>query len=142
MRKLGAVLLIAITFASYAAAKEKAPKNKQQKDKRFEAVAVQAADAAGSYRGPAESYGLVLEPGEGGTLRGNYVEMGRVAVLSAITLDGADFTAQASFDDGSSRTINGSFANRIFNGRTSFGIRLQEVPVEGMGAVDTFFERF
>lgn len=141
MRKLGAVLLIAITFASFAAAREKAPKNKH-KDKRFEAVAVQAADAVGSYRGPAESYGLVLEPGAGGTLRGNYVEMGRVAVLSAITLDGAAFTAQASFDDGSSRTITGSFANRVFNGRTSFGIRLQDVPVEGMGAVDTFFERF
>ncbi len=141
MRKLGAVLLIAVTFASYAAAKEKAPKYKN-KDKRFEAVAVKAADAVGSYRGPAESYGLVLEPGAGGTLRGNYVEMGRVAVLSSITLDGAAFTALASFDDGSSKTITGSFANRVMNGKTAFGIRMKDVPVEGLDVVDTFFERF
>lgn len=143
MRKLGAVLLIAITFASLAvAAKEKAPKNKQPKDKRFEAVAVQAADVAGSYRGPAESYGLVLERGANGTLRGNYVEMGRVAVLSAITLDGASFTALASFDDGSSKTVTGSFANRVVNGRSAFGLRMQAVPVEGLDVVETFFERF
>lgn len=141
MRKLGAVLLIAVAFASYAAAREKAPKYKN-KYKRFEAVAVQAADVTGSYRGPAESYGLVLEVGAGGTLRGNYVEMGSVAVLSSITLNGAAFTALASFDDGSSRIITGSFANRVMNGRTAFGIRVQNVPVEGMGAVDTFFERF
>ena len=140
MRKLGAVLLIAVAFASYAD-KTKAPKNKQ-KEKRFEAVAIQAPDAAGSYRGPAESYGLVLELADDGALRGNYVEMGRVAVLSAIKLDGADFTAQASFDDGSSRTLTGSFANRVLNGKSAFGVRLHDIPVEDMGLIDTFFERF
>lgn len=138
MRKLGAVLLIAIAFASYAD-KGKAPKSK---DKRFEAVAVQASTVTGSYRGPAESYGLVLELGDDGALRGNYVEMGRVAVLNAIELDGSEFTARASFDDGSSRTITGSFANRVLNGTTAFGLRMRAVPVEDMGQVDTFFERF
>jgi len=138
MRKLAAVLLIFVAFASYAE-KQKAPKSK---DKRFEAIAVQASSATGSYRGPAESYGLVLELSKDGTLRGNYVEMGRVAVLNAIVLNGSEFTARASFDDGSSRTITGSFANRILNGTTAFGLRMHEVPVEGLGVVDTFFERF
>ena len=63
------------------------------------------------------------------------------AVLNAIVLNGAEFTAQASFDDGSSRTIKGSFAKRVLNGNAVFGIRMHAVPVEGMGAVDTFFER-
>ena len=140
MRKLSAVLLIAIAFASYAEkVKDKPAKTK---DKRFEAVEVQAEGVTGSYRGPAESYGLVLELADNGTLRGNYVEMGRVAVLNAITLDGAEFAASASFDDGSSRLIKGSFANRILNGKSAFGLRMRDVPVEGMGAVDTFFERF
>ena len=137
MRKLAAVLLIAFAFTSYA---DKV-KNKT-KSKRFEAVTVHAAGAAGSYRGPAESYGLILEVGDDGALRGNYVEMGRVAVLNAIVLNGSEFTASASFDDGSSRIITGSFANRVLNGETAFGLRMHDVPVEGMGAVDTFFERF
>jgi len=103
---------------------------------------VQASSATGSYRGPAESYGLVLELSQDGTLRGNYVEMGRVAVLNNIALNGSEFTARASFDDGSSRTITGSFANRILNGASAFGIRMRAVPVEGFGQIDTFFERF
>ena len=138
MRKLAAVLLIAVAFASYTD-KQKAVKSK---DKSFEAIAVQASSVTGSYRGPAESYGLVLELAPNGTLRGNYVEMGRVAVLNKIVLNGSEFTARASFDDGSSRTISGSFANRVLNGVTAFGLRMRDVPVEGFGQIDTFFERF
>ena len=138
MRKVAAVLLVVVAFTAFAD-KKKAPKSK---DKRFEAVAVQVAGITGSYRGPAESYGLVLELADNGTLRGNYVEMGRLAVLNAIVLDGAKFSARASFDDGSSRTIVGSVANRVLNGTTAFGIRMYDVPVEGMGVIDTFFERF
>lgn len=138
MRKLGAVLLIFVAFASYAG-KNKPPKNKS---KRFEAVTVTASSAAGSYRGPDDSYGLILELSDQGKLRGNYVEMGRLAVLNAIVLDGANFTARANFDDGSSRTIRGSFANRVLNGQTAFGLRMTAVPVPGMDVVDTFFERF
>ena len=137
MRKFGAILLIVVAFASYAE-KNKAPKTK---NKRFEAVTVQASDVTGSYRGPAESYGLILELSDEGALRGNYVEMGRVAVLNAIVLNGASFTARANFDDGSSRTITGSFANRVLNGKTAFGLRMHAVPVEGFGMIDTFYER-
>jgi hypothetical protein len=138
MRKLAAVLLVVVASVAYAE-KVKAPKSKS---KSFEAVTVQTAAAAGSYRGPAESYGLVLEVAPNGLLRGNYVEMGRVAVLNAIEIRGAEFTAQASFDDGSLRVISGSFANRTLNGARAFGLRMHDVPVEGLGAVDTFFERF
>jgi hypothetical protein len=137
MRKLAAVLLVVVASVSYAQ-KAKAPK---AKDKSFEAVPVQAQAVAGSYRGPAESYGLVLELAPNGTLRGNYVEMGRVAVLNAIEIRGAEFTARASFDDGSLRTISGSFANRTLNGTKAFGLRMRGVPIEGIGRVDTFFER-
>jgi hypothetical protein len=140
MHKVTAVLLLVLTSSLYAGAK--APKAPKFKDKRFEPVTVQASQIAGNYRGPAESYGLVLELTKDGTLRGNYVEMGRVAVLNAITLNGSEFTARASFDDGSTRTIKGSFANRILNGATAFGIRMYAVPVEGLDVVDTFFERF
>ena len=136
MRKLAAVLLIVVASVSYA------DKGKSKsKDKRFEPVVKETAAYAGSYRGPDESYGLVLEVASDGKLRGNYVELGRVAVLYAIDVNGADFTARASFDDGSWRTITGSFANRILNGDTAFGARVHGVRVEGMGEVDTFFER-
>jgi hypothetical protein len=136
MRKLAAVLLIVVASASYA---EKV--KSKSKDKRFEPVIREAAAYAGSYGGPDESYGLVLEVAPDGKLRGNYVELGRVAVLHAIEVNGADFSARASFDDGSWRTISGSFANRVLNGKTAFGARVRNVTVEGMGPVDTFFER-
>ena len=136
MRKLAAVLVLFIAFSSYAD-KDKV----KSKDKRFDAVEVQASGAVGSYRGPAESYGLILEASADGFLRGNYVEMGRVAVLNAIVLKGSEFTARASFADGSSRTITGTFANRSLNGKTAFGLRVRSVPIEGLGVVDTFFER-
>jgi hypothetical protein len=141
MRKLAAVLLIVVASGSMYADKVKAKETKT-KQKSFEAVAVQVSNVVGSYRGPEESYGLVLELAPNGTLRGNYVEMGSVAVLNAIQLRGAEFTAQASFDDGSVRTIKGSFANRSLNGAKAFGLRMSNVPVEGFGMIDTFFERF
>src|SRR5688500_6066987 len=136
MRKLAAVMLIVVAFASYA---EKV--KSKSKDKRFEPVVREAAAYAGSYRGPSESYGLVLEVAQDGKLRGNYVELGRVAVLHSIEVNGADFSARASFDDGSWRTLSGSFANRILNRDTAFGARIHGVLVEGFGPVDTFFER-
>jgi hypothetical protein len=136
MRKLGAVLVIFIAFSTYA---DKA--KVKSKDRHFDAVEVQASGAIGSYSGPAESYGLVLESASDGVLRGNYVEMGRAAVLNAIVLKGSEFSARASFGDGSYRTITGTFANRVMNGKTAFGVRMHSVPIEGVGAVDTFFKR-
>ena len=136
MRKLATLLLIVITFSSYAETTKV-----KSKDKRFESVEVQASGAIGSYRGPAESYGLILEASTDGVLRGNYVEMGRVAVLNAIVLKGAEFTARASFADGTYRTIRGTFANRVLNGKTAFGVRMQSIPIDGLGSVNTFFER-
>jgi hypothetical protein len=141
MRKFVAVLSLAMCVSLYAA-DSKELKAAKSKEKRFEAVEVTARDVAGSYRGPAESYGLVIELADGGALRGNYVEMGRVAVLNEIDLHGAEFTARASFDDGSSRTITGSFAKRTLNGTSAFGLHMRNVPVEEMGLIDTFFERF
>lgn len=135
MRKLAIALMIVVASAAYAA-KDKS-KNKQ---KSFEPVVRAAAQYAGSYRGPSEAHGLVLQT-TNGRLSGNYVELGRVAVLYPIVLDGADFKATASFDDGSSRTISGTFSNRTLNGAKAFGVRVHDVKVDGMGEIDTFFER-
>jgi hypothetical protein len=135
MRKLAIAMLILVATASYA------DKVKiKNKEKRFEPVAKSAAQAAGSYRGPNESYGLVLEMHDG-KLSGTYVEQGRVAVLSPIQIDGSEFKTTASFDDGSWRTIEGSFADRILNGVRAFGVRMHDIPLEGNGVVDAFFER-
>jgi hypothetical protein len=137
MRKLATVVLLLFVAAVALADK---PKSKS-KDKRFEPVSRSAAALAGAYRGPSEAYGLIFDVAPDGKLRGNYVELGRVAVLNGIEVNGADFTARASFDNGTLKTIRGSFANRVLNGRTAFGARVTNVEVEGMGAVDTFFER-
>jgi hypothetical protein len=104
MRRFAAIVLIVTAPLLFA---DKAAKGTKTKDKRFESVVVSAAAITGSYIGPSESYGLVLEVATDGKLRGNYVERGRLAVLNAIVLTGSEFTARASFDDGSSRTIHG-----------------------------------
>ena len=101
MKKLAAVLMLTVAVTAYA----------------------QSPKIAGSYRGPSESYGLVLEVAPDGKLRGNYVESGRLAVLNGIEVKGDKFTARASFDDGSLRTISGS------------------VTARGIQIADTFFER-
>ena len=136
MRKLAvALLMIVVASASYA---EKV--KSKSKDKRFEPVVREAAAYAGSYRGPSETYGIVLEANRNGSLHGTYVESGRIAVLTPIEVSGADFTATASFADGSWKMIHGSFAKRVLNGEQAFGVRVQDVPVDGLGAIDTFFE--
>jgi hypothetical protein len=140
MRKLAAVLVMFVAVSSFADAGKAKTKSKE---KHFDDVKVQASTATGSYRGPDDTYGLILEAAtDNSMLRGNYVEMGRAAVLNAIELNGSEFTARASFADGSYRTIKGTFSNRVLNGKTAFGLRMRSVPVEGMGTVDTFFERF
>ena len=111
MRKLVAVLLLVVASAAFAAEVENEVK------------------IVGSYRGPNEAYGLILSRTPAGSLYGNYVESGRVAVLNAIEVNGSAFKARASFDDGSSRTIKGSFETR---GR-AFGLHVDDV--------DTFFEK-
>ena len=137
MRKLTAVLLIVVATAAFA------DKTKSKvKDKHFEEVVTSPEATVGNYRGPSESYGLVIEAAPDGKLRGNYVEMGRVAVLHDFEVIGSELRAHASFDDGSSRLITGSFANRVLNGHSAFGVRMRSVPVEGFGEIDTFFERF
>ena len=136
MRKLGALLVIFIAFSSYA---DKTETN--SKDTRFDSIEVQASGVIGSYSGPSESYGLILEASTDGALRGNYVEMGRAAVLNAIVLKGSQFRARASFADGTDRMIRGTFANRVLNGKTAFGVHMHSIPMDGVGSVDTFFER-
>ena len=136
MRKLTILLVLLLVAASAHAAKNK----NKHKDKRFEPAVREVALYAGSYRGPSEVHGLVLEA-RNGRLSGTYVELGRVAVLHDFVLNGPDFTATASFDDGSSREISGSFANRFLNGTTAFGVRINDVWVEGFGVINTFFEK-
>jgi len=55
-------------------------------------------------------------------------------------VNGAEFTATASFDDGSWRTLQGTFSTRVLNGNRAFGVRLHDIPVTGLGVADPFFE--
>jgi len=101
MRKVAAVFLLVLAVTSYAS----------------------PAGVAGNYAGPDPSYGLIVEVAPDGSLRGNYVESGRLAVLNAIEVRGSVFRARASFDDGSLRVLTGWVASR------------------GIQIGDTFFER-
>ena len=134
MRKVVAVLLVVVAFTAAAKNKNKV------KEKRFEPVSVEASMVVGSYRGPSDAYHIALELHDG-TLRGSYLEQGRDAVLTDIDIDEDRFTALARFHDGSTRTIRGSFAMRVLNGVTAFGLRVVDLPLQDMGVIHTFFEK-
>jgi hypothetical protein len=139
MRKLLVVLvLLLVAVPGFAAKSKDKDKFKTRKSKSFEARIAAPAEYAGTYRGPSEHHTIQLQM-SGGSLRGVYRELGRVAKLSPLAIDGADFTAVALFDDGTRRDLTGSFAVRILNGERAPGLRLQDVHVEGHGPVDTFF---
>lgn len=135
MRKL--IVLFALLLVVPAFAGKQKFKNKKQKS--FEPVVAAASEYAGSYRGPSERHTLELEV-VGGALRGTYREEGRVASVEQVSLSGADLIAAATFDDGSVRTLDITFANRVLNGERAFGLRMKDVHVGGMDQpINTFF---
>jgi ketosteroid isomerase-like protein len=57
-------------------------------------------------------------------------EAGRRASLKDIRLDGAIITASKVYEDGGTGSFSGVFANRILNGRSAFGIIVDNLHIE------------
>jgi hypothetical protein len=105
-------------------------KNKK-KDKRFEAVVKQRVEEyAGRYVGIMPDYYLEVAATADGTLSVTSHEGKRRATLRDIRLTGAWLTATRVYADGTTKEFEATFANRIMNGETSFGIIVENVEVE------------
>jgi hypothetical protein len=105
-------------------------KNKQ-KDKRFEPVVKQRVEEyAGRYVGIMPDYYLEVAAGADGKLSVTSQEGKRRATLRDIRLAGARLAATRVYPDGTTKEFNATFAKRIMNGESTFGIIVDNVEVE------------
>ena len=142
MKKLLLVSLGLLLAAAAPAAGQKPWKKK--KDKRFEPVVKQdARDYSGRYVGVDDSYVLDVRVDADGRLTLTLWEDGREVPLRDVRLAGARLTATKIHADDSTAPFAGTFANRILNGETAFGIMI-DGPVkiaEGVTVSRIFYTR-
>jgi hypothetical protein len=121
-------LLVAAATAPVASGQKL--KNKK-KDKRFEPVVKQRVEEyAGRYVGIMPDYYLEVAATADGKLSITSQEGGRRATLRDIHLAGARLSATRVYSDGTTKEFAATFANRIINGESSFGIILENVEVQ------------
>lgn len=116
-------------------------KNKK-KDKRFEPVVKQRVEEyAGRYVGIMPDYYLEIAASADGKLHVTSQEGSRHAALRDVRLSGARLTATRVYTDGTTKDFEATFANRIVNGESSFGIIVEnvEVPFDGMTLTSIFY---
>ncbi|HEX8128332.1 MAG TPA: hypothetical protein VF527_04460 [Pyrinomonadaceae bacterium] len=116
-------------------------KNKK-KEKRFEPVVKQRIEEyAGRYMGIMPDYYLEITAGADGQLSIASQEGNRRATLSNIRIAGARLTATRVYADGATKEFEATFANRILNGESAFGILVEnvEVPFDGMTFTRIFY---
>ena len=143
MRQLIAILLIFITLISAPAALAQ-KKGKKFKEKRFEPVVKEHVEEyAGRYVGIEPSYILEIEVSADGSLSAVSYEGERRADLREIRLAGSRLTATKVYTDGATEKFEAEFVNRILNGESAFGIIVEGMRIELVGATLTrvFYRR-
>jgi hypothetical protein len=123
------VLLIAAGLVLACAAPAFGQKAKvKNKEKRFERVVKQnVADYAGRYSGFQSDYYLEVRVDGAGALSATSFEGGRRAELQNIRLEQGRLTATRVYEDGATKEFAATFANRILNGASDFGIVVEGV---------------
>jgi hypothetical protein len=125
MRK--GLLLIVVGLVLACAAPAFTQKNKvKNKEKRFETVVKQnVADYAGRYSGFQSDYYLEIRVDGAGALSATSFEGERRAELQNIRLEQGHLTATRVYEDGATKEFAATFANRILNGTSDFGLLIE-----------------
>jgi len=127
------LLLLALLYSAAPISGVQKSKHKQ-KEKRFEPVVKeQIADYAGRYTGIEPDYYLEIEAGARGTLSVMSREGDRRATLRDIRIAGARLTATRVYADGTTKDFAATFANRILNGVSAFGVMVENLDVRYEG---------
>jgi hypothetical protein len=138
------VALIALTLMVGITSELFGQKRKKVKDKRFEAVARQnLKDYEGTYVGIDSTYLIEVRVGADGGLIVSSLEGSRRARLENIRIEGARLTATKVYTDGRVGKFDGTFANRILNGDSAFGIIVSgmQVNVSDVSLSRIFYRR-
>jgi hypothetical protein len=132
------VVLALLAFMSAAPVSGGQKFKNKKKEKRFEPVVkVSVADYAGRYVGIAPDYYLDITTGVDGQLSVTSQEGGRRATLRDVRVEGAHLTGTRVYANGAAKDFKATFANRILNGETSFGILVENLNVEFEGMTFT-----
>lgn len=127
--KLIAAVFALLTLACVAPAGG-AQKLKDRKEKRFEPVVKESiADYAGRYDSGGDYY-LEITLGADGQPSIVSQEGARRATMRNIRLTGARLTATRVYADGTTKEFEATFGNRIVNGDSRFGIRMENFQVK------------
>ncbi len=130
MRTKSALVLTALFLLSSFSSEVLAQKNKH-KEKRYEPVALRnVQDYEGRYVGIEDSYFMDVQVEPDGAMNVTIYEAGRRATLKDIRLEGAIISASKVFENGETGSFSGVFANRILNGRSAFGIIVDNLHIE------------
>jgi hypothetical protein len=121
------VLLMLVGLMLISAAPAFAQKMKvKNKDKRFETVVKESvADYAGRYYGFQDGYYIEVSVDAAGRLSATSFEGERRADLRNIKLEQGRLTATKVYEDGTTREFKATFANRILNGASNFGMLVE-----------------
>lgn len=134
MMKRMLLLALGLMLISAAPAFAQKVKNKT-KEKRFETVVKQnVSDYAGRYTGQDVEHYIEVRVDGGGQISATSFEGPRRAELQNIRLDEGRMTATRVYPDGTTEAFTATFANRILNGTSSFGL-LVEGPLSVTGSV-------
>jgi hypothetical protein len=122
------MLLMAFGLTLLCAAQGFAQKVKvKKKEKRFETVVTRnVADYAGRYAGAEAGHYIEVRVDAGGQLSATSFEGTRRAQLQEIKLEQGRLTATKVYEDGTAGAFAATFANRILNGRSDFGMLVEE----------------
>ena len=115
---------------------------KKFKEKRYEPVTrANVRDYAGNYVGIDASYFIELAVQPDGKLSIKSHEGEREATFKEIRVEGAVITATRVYTDGATAKFHGTFANRILNGKSAFGILVDglHVELEGLTLTSIFY---
>jgi hypothetical protein len=115
----------------------------KSKEKRFETVVKQnLADYAGHYAGFEAGYYIEVRVDAAGQLSVTSFEGARRARLQDVRLEEGRLTATKVYEDGTIGAFAATFANRILNGRSDFGMLVeQSVTVTPTVTFDRLFYR-
>lgn len=125
MKRALTIMVALLVCAAPAFAQKIKVKNKE---KRFETVVKPAAAYAGRYTGFDAEHYIEVSVDAAGNLSVTSVEGARRARLQDIKLENGRVTATKVYEDGGAQAFAATFANRILNGTSIFGL-IVEGPV-------------
>ena len=129
-RTVIALLLALALMTGSSAALVFGQKTKKVKDKRFELVVHQSLkDYEGTYIGIEPDYVVEIQATADGRLRVTSLEDGRSVNLANVKIEGARLTADKLYANGNSGKFEATFGNRILNGKSSFGILVDDLDI-------------